>query len=214
MKIVKPSFVITSPFSKEWAEATLIHIEGAGRLCYKSEGKAAPGSASPFVKRLMDPSRMHESVMEHAVVSVQFVCDRGVSHEIVRHRIAAYSQESTRYCNYCAEKFDGHITLIHPPGLTEAQIARREKHYWSVQEIYDAEIAEGVTPQIARGVLPTALKTEIVMTANLREWRHVFKMRASPKAHPQMRELMDPLLLEFQKVLPEIYGDLTPSVKL
>jgi len=210
MKIVKPSFLITSPFDPAWAQSILEHIERAGRKCYKSEGKASPGSASPFVRKLAQVKK-HESVLEHAGVTVEFVCDRGVSHEIVRHRIASYSQESTRYCNYCAEKFDGHITLIHPEGLTAAQVERREKHYWAVQELYDAEIAEGVAPQLARGVLPTALKTEIVVTANIREWRHIFKMRAAPTAHPQMRELMDPLLLEFQRVLPELYDDLSVS---
>lgn len=121
--------------------------------------------------------------------TVRFVVDRGVSHEIVRHRIASYSQESTRFCNYGGKG----ITLVHPPGLNEEQYRRREEHFWNVQRLYDAEIAEGVKPQIARGVLPTCLKTELWMTATRDEWRHVFTLRNSPAAHPQMREVMEPL---------------------
>lgn len=122
-------------------------------------------------------------------MTVKFICDRGVSHELVRHRIASFAQESTRYCNYGGKG----ISIIHPPNLTEDQIRRRERHFWEVQKLYDTEILEGVKPEIARGVLPTALKTEIVVTASFAEWQHIFNLRlygTTGKPHPQMDEVM------------------------
>jgi thymidylate synthase (FAD) len=210
VKIVNPSFEIITP-KESFLNASKI-LEIAGRVCYKSEGMICPGSDTKFLTKLL--SLEHESVIEHFSVTVKFVCDRGVTHELVRHRIASFSQESTRYCNYTKDKFDGHISLIHPKGLSPYQIIRREEHFWKVQEIYDREISEGVRPEIARGLLPNALKTEIVVTANLREWRHIFKLRASPKAHPQIRELMIPLRLEFQKLVPVIFNNLIEELSI
>lgn len=138
-------------------------------------------------------------------ITVQFICDRGVSHELVRHRLASFAQESTRFCNYTKAKFDGSITLIHPRGLSKAQITARNNHFWDVQRLYDAEIDAGIAPQIARGLLPNALKTEINIKANLREWRKILSLRTPHAAHPQMRELMKPLLIKFKKGIPIIY---------
>jgi thymidylate synthase (FAD) len=149
--------------------------------------------------------------LDHQYLTVKFIVDRGVSHEIVRHRLAAYAQESTRYCNYSNDKFSGSITLIHSECLTEFQRKRREDYFWKTQELYDLEISEGLTPQIARGILPTALKTEIVVTANLREWRHILKLRTAKTAHPQMREVMIPLLKELKTKIPVIFDDIEIS---
>ncbi len=190
MKIVQPetTLMFVTPNADEL-------IEAAGRTCYKSEGKAFPGSAAPFCASLI--KRQHLSVLEHATATFRFICDRGVTHELVRHRIVSFSQESTRYCNYGGSG----ITLIHPRGLSQEQLARREAHFWAVQELYDAELAEGLAPQIARGVLPTCLKTEIVVTCNFREWLHIFSLRTSAKAHPQIKEIMD----EAQRILADFY---------
>lgn len=197
MIIIKPSFTILAVNG-----ADLLLLEKAGRTCYKSEPKGNPG---PFlVGRIKEG---HETIIEHGSMTVKFISDRGFTHELVRHRMAVYSQESTRWCNY---RGNG-IELIHPPGLTIAQKERRERHFETVQDLYNAEIAEGQKPQIARGVLPTALKTEIVMTANFREWRLVFKQRAlgtTGAPHPQMLELIVPLLAETKKLVPYIFDDL------
>ena len=206
MKIVKPSFVIETP--QEWFPFATKHLEKACRTCYKSEDKICEGSDIAILKKIMKTNPPHESVIEHFAVSVRFICDRGISHELVRHRLASFSQESTRYCNYSKTKFDGSIQIIHPEGLTDAQRERREKHFWETQKIYDQEIKEGVQAQLARGLLPTALKTELVMTANLREWKTIFKQRTAPMAHPQMRELMIPLLAQFKTLIPVIYDDI------
>jgi len=135
----------------------------------------------------------HYSVLEHGSVSFRFVCDRGVTHEMVRHRLAAYSQESTRYCNYSKSKFGGEIKVIEPPFKHT-----RSKFLWEqtckhIEATYLNLIKLGEKPEIARSILPSCLKTEIVMTCNFREWLHVFSLRTSDnmRAHPQIREIMD-----------------------
>ncbi len=189
-------------------EAVLANLELAGRTCYKSEDRITPDSAAAFVRRIIASG--HHSVIEHASVSVRFVCDRGVSHELVRHRLAAFSQESTRYANYAQDRFGGEITVIRPLfwrpdspayALWRAAMAQAEASYLEL-------LSQGARPQEARSVLPNSLKTEIVMTANLREWRHVFNLRCSKAAHPQIREIMLPLLVRLQGDLPAVFEDL------
>jgi len=204
MKIVNPSFEILDEID---GIKILKNLEKYGRLAYKSEGLITEDSYIKFINKIVHQLH-HESVIEHEKITVKIICDRGISHEIVRHRIAAYTQESTRYCNYTKDKFDGNINIIHPPDLTQEQYDRREKHFAAMQELYNAEIAEGLSPQIARGVLPTCLKTEIIVTYNLREWRHFFKMRTANNAHPQIRQIAVPLLAEFKKLIPIIFDDL------
>ena len=211
MRIIKPSFQILNEID---GNEILKSIERAGRICYKSEDKITDESAKKFVKGII--SSGHESVIEHEKVSVLIVCDRGVSHEIVRHRIGSYSQESTRYCNYGAEKFGEEITVIEPYFwnmekhlgthdthwlVWKKAMEDAEKHYFKLLEL-------GAAPQEARSVLPNSLKTEIVVTFDLREWRHFFKLRTSIKAHPQMREIAQPMLDEFKKLIPIIFDDI------
>ena len=184
-------------------------IERCGRVCYKSEGKIEEGSAEKFVAGII--KRGHEAVLEHASVTVKFVVDRGVSHEIVRHRIASYCQESTRYCNYSKDDFGSEITCIIPHYLDyksegwetwKAAMKSCEDAYFKLLEI-------GHTAQEARAVLPNSLKTEVVMTANLREWRTFFKLRCANAAHPQMREVTRPLLEDFKNMIPVVFDDIT-----
>jgi thymidylate synthase (FAD) len=207
VQILKPSYTIINPKDKASAIVMCKDIERTARTCYKTEDKITEDSYEAFLRMLL--GRTHLAMIEHSMMSVRFICDRGVTHEMVRHRLCAFAQESTRYCNYTKGKFGGHIQIIHPEGLTEAQYARREDHFWAVQRLYEAEIAEGLSPNIARGVLPTCLKTEIVITANWREWRHIFHMRTPVTAHPQMRELMIPLLADVKALIPIIFDDLT-----
>ena len=152
----------------------------------------------------------HESVIEHEKVSLRFICDRGVSHEIVRHRIASYSQESTRYCNYCKDKFGKEITVIRPlfwkDDSKEYQIWYEAMLY--SEQVYHALIQLGASPQEARSILPNSLKTEIVVTMNLREWRHFFKLRTAANAHPQMREIACMALAKFKQEIPIIFDDI------
>lgn len=190
-------------------------IEKIGRVCYKSEDKIKEDSAEKFIKGII--KRGHESVIEHENISVRFICDRGVSHEIVRHRIASYSQESTRYCNYHQEKYGRQITCIDiATGFKydlNNPIDYKKYQIWmdamkSAEESYFKMIELGASPQEARSVLPNSLKTEIIATINIREWRHLLKLRTSKASHPQFREVANMLLQLFAKEYPVFFEDL------
>ena len=218
MNIMSAGFEILTPISHDGIDE-LKHIERIGRVCYKSEDRITEDgeSAKKFVKMLID--RGHEAMIEHSSLSVRFTVDRGVSHELVRHRIASFAQESTRYVNYSLDRYGNEINVIHiEKGITldkkmnnmdantiaavieewERAMEDAEKHYMKMIEL-------GATPQIARTVLPSSTKTELVITANYREWRAFFKLRISATAHPQMREITIPLLEELKKRLPVIF---------
>lgn len=205
MKIIEPYFEILEPID---GDSILRKVERAGRTCYKSENRITAGSAEDFIGRILNSG--HHSVIEHISITVKFICDRGVSHELVRHRLASYSQESTRYANYSKDRFGKEITVIKPCFWAEDSSAygewkeamqEAEAHYMRLMDM-------GTRPQEARNVLPNSLKTEVIMTCNLREWRHVFMLRCSSQAHPQIRELMLPLLEEFHKGIPVLFDDL------
>lgn len=205
MKIISPSFQILSCPD---GDSILRMIEKIGRTCYKSEDRITSHSAPEFVRRLVRSG--HHSVLEHISISVLFVCDRGVSHELVRHRIAAYSQESTRYVNYSKEKYGQGLTVIRPFFWPEGSKAF-ETWRMAMEEAerrYLELIRLGARPEEARSVLPSSVKTEIVMSCNLREWRHVLGLRCSKASHPQMREIMLPLLGEFHRTVPVVFDDL------
>lgn len=209
MKVIAPYVEPMHPID---GAVILSRIEAAGRVCYKSESKITDDSAAAFVRRIIRSG--HEAVLEHCNISLKFVCDRGVSHEIVRHRLASYCQESTRYCNYSKGDFGGEITVIKPCYLD------RETAAYSVwlTACAAAEVAYfnlldwGNTPQEARAVLPNSLKTEVVMTANLREWRHFFRLRCSPAAHPQMREVATQALALLHGLVPIVFDDIAAEV--
>lgn len=205
MRIIEPYFEFMEEIK---GDDILKRIERIGRVCYKSEDRITEDSAKKFVQNIL--KRGHESVIEHEKVSVKIVCDRGVTHEIVRHRIASYSQESTRYCNYSNEKFGKELTIIKPLFWKEDSA---EYNLWIntmqvIENTYNKLIELGAEPQQARSILPNSLKTEIVVTMNLREWRHFFKLRTAKNAHPQMREISCVLLDAFKKEIPIIFDDI------
>lgn len=207
MNIIKPSIVVESQIN---GREILRHIEKIGRVCYKSEGNISEESSRIFIKNII--KRGHESVIEHYNITVRIVCDRGVTHEIVRHRIASYSQESTRYCNYSANKFGNEVTYIEPC-FWKDEADNKKIEVWLetmqyIEERYMELINLGATPQEARSILPNSLKTEIVMTMNLREWRHFFKLRTSKVAHPQMREVAIMILKKLKELIPIIFDDI------
>lgn len=204
MKIITPSVELCLPMS---GAEMLRHVERCGRVCYKSEAKITDTSAEAFVRGLI--KRGHEAVLEHASLSIKFVCDRGVSHEIVRHRLAAYCQESTRYCNYAKDSFGSEITVIEPCYLDAQGLSIWRRACETAETAYFDLLDWGCSPQQARAVLPNSLKTELYMTADLREWRHFFKLRTSPAAHPQMREVALMALHELQASVPVIFDDIT-----
>lgn len=205
MKIVNASVEIMSPID---SQQILHNLELVGRTCYKSEHLMSESTAEGFVRRLI--ARGHEAILEHQSIQVRFICDRGVSHEIVRHRMASYAQESTRYCNYQNDQFGGEVTVIRPCFLEKDTSAWREWE-WTMHRAecaYFTLLDIGLTPQEARTVLPNSLKTEVVMTANLREWRHFLRLRTAKAAHPQMREVAVMLLNQLKEQLPVIFEDI------
>lgn len=194
-------------------QGILKKIEIIARTCYKSEDLIKEGSAEKMVARLIENG--HEAMLEHCSVTVKFVCDRGISHELVRHRLASFAQESTRYCNYSNEKFNSEITFIKPLFLADGSqgLEIREKAMQTAEQSYFDLLEWGCTPQEARSVLPNSLKTEVVMTCDLREWRHFFKLRAAGttgKPHPQMLELTLPLLIKMKELIPVVFDDIIP----
>ena len=219
MRTLKPQHVIIGKDQIE-GHKILKHIEKIARTCYKSEDLINDESAEKMIKKLIKLN--HLAMIEHASVSVLFTCDRGVTHEIVRHRVASYAQESTRYVNYSKDKFGNEIGYIDiaggialdtkmkdlPVATIDAIISEwhqacidAEKHYMKMLEL-------GATPQIARSVLNNSTKSDINVTMNLREWRHFFELRCDTPAHPQMRELVIPLLKEMSEVIPIVFDDL------
>lgn len=208
MQAIKPYTQIYKDFD---GQKVLQKIEAVARTCYKSEGKIQEGSAAKLVAGLIKSG--HEAMLEHASVTVKFVVDRGISHELVRHRLASFAQESTRYCNYSKDDFGSEITFIIPDYL------EYKSEGWNIwkesmkqaEDAYFKMLDFGLSPQQVRAVLPNSLKTEVVMTANLREWRHFFKLRAlgtTGKPHPQMLEVAVPLLEDMKNLIPVVFDDL------
>jgi len=205
MKIIEPSVELVDDFD---AVAIMKKIERAGRVCYKSEGNIKDDSAEKFIRGII--KRGHESVIEHATISFKIICDRGVTHELVRHRLASYSQESTRFCDYSAGKFGGELTFIKPCFWKETD---ENFKLWKnamelVEKNYLALRAGGARPEEARSILPNSLKTEIFVTMNLREWRHFLKLRTAKAAHPQMREIALKIYKILVEKLPVIFDDI------
>ncbi|XPV75264.1 MAG: FAD-dependent thymidylate synthase [Desulfovibrio sp.] len=205
MRVIEPSFEFLH-FPE--TSSALAHLELAARTCYKSEDKIKEGSAEGLIGRIV---RMgHESVLEHVGVSARITCDRGVSHELVRHRLCSFSQESTRYANYSRDKFGKEIVVIRPSFWAEGsdKYALWVKAMEAAERSYLELVEMGASAQEARSILPNSLKTEVVTTCNLREWRHIFKLRCAPASHPQMRQVALPMLAEFNKRLPLVFADL------
>lgn len=207
MKAIKPYTQIYLDFD---GQKMIEKIEAVARTCYKSEGKIKEGSAEKMVKTLVNSG--HFAMIEHASVTVKFVCDRGVSHELVRHRLASFAQESTRYCNYSKDDFGSEITYIIPEYIPYGSEGFKiwKEQMKSAEKAYFDLLNFGLSPQEARAVLPNSLKTELIMTANLREWLHFFKLRAEGTTgtpHPQMLELAVPLLQDMRKLIPVIFDD-------
>ena len=216
MRIVEPSIEVYShiptQIPKETSEISetippLHFLEKVGRLCYKSEDKITSDSAGTFIRMLNE--RGHHAMLEHCMASVKFVCDRGVTHELVRHRLVSYAQESTRYCNYNKDKFGSQISAILPPFKhPERSNAVWEETVKVIEDAYKRLIEIGEPPQFARAVLPISVKTEIWASANLREWQHIFKLRCAKTAHPQIRKLMLEALEIFAREVPPMFASL------
>ncbi len=204
MKIVRARVLIPA---EELDRNMLSRLERCARICYKSEDQMDATSQTSFIRSIMNSG--HESVIEHEKITLMLITDRGVSHEVVRHRLGSYSQESTRYCNYHKDKFGQEITVIRPCFYQDDDplYSLWKEACLAAEKSYFAMLAGGASPQEARSVLPNSLKTEMAVTYNIREWRHFLALRAHKTAHPQAREIAIPILKMFQDVLPELFSD-------
>ena len=206
MILIEPSVTILSPIDGEFI---VKHLELCGKVCYKSEDTIKDGSCNVFVKKILESE--HESVVEHCSVTVRFTCSRACSHQLVRHRIASYSQESQRYVNYSRGKFGSQITFIKPVDFDTMSTEQQFKYkvaMESAEKSYMSLLEAGLKPQQARGVLPNDTKTELVVTMNLRSWRHFFKLRTDKHAQLEIRTLANNLLNQFKEKIPVIFDDL------
>lgn len=205
MKIVKPSVEVIF-WAPEDGGTLEEGIEKAARTCYKSEGKIKKGSADKLIRKLRGSG--HHAMLEFGYIMAKIIADRGLTHELVRHRLVSFAQESTRYCNYNSDRFDSEISVIEPLGMTEEQRTVWSLAMISAEKYYMKMIELGAKPQTARSVLPIGLKTEIVIGANPREWRHIFRMRCDKHAHPIIRCIMIEVLLACRYKYPAVFDDL------
>ena len=211
MKITEASAKLMNPFYDEicddfYLQLQLKHVEKCGRICYLSEPKDPEGSTDKFIRMLIKNG--HESPLEHGGCTFKIVTDRAISQEVVRHRLASYSQESTRYCNYANGKFSREITVIESSGLAENEAREWLDAMEHLERTYLLMIDSGVKPEKARDVLPLCLKTELMMTANFREWRHFLKLRGSRMAHPEIRKIANQIYQIFQQAIPVLVEDI------
>lgn len=207
MKVVQQSYEILTDLSNPIK--ILKDIERAARTCYKSENNITDDSCLTMCKQLT--RNAHEAMLEHSQLSIKFTVDKGISHEIVRHRLFSFAQESSRYCNYSKGKFGSEIKVIIPDDF---ELRSKEYETWYnackyAEDSYMELINEGVKPELARNVLPHSLATEIVVTGNIREWRHFFKLRCDTRAHPQMRSISRKLLDDLKSKIPVLLDDIT-----
>ena len=206
MKLVEESYEILTDLSNTLH--ILKQIELAGRTCYKSEDRITDDSCIQFCKMIIE--RGHEACIEHSQLSVKFTVDRAIANEIVRHRLCSFCQESTRYINYSKNKFGNEIKVIVPWCLEKESSAYNIwydacKH---AESSYMEMLGAGVKPEIARNVLPLSTASELIVTANIREWRHLLRLRTTEFAHPQMRHLMRLLLIELREKIPVLFDDI------
>lgn len=209
MKTIKPSYKIMN-----YNPNTIKLLEKIGRTCYKSETNMTEGSEDKFVKQLID--RGHEAMIEFSDITVKFIHNRGFLAELTRHRLASFAVESTRYCNYSKDKFGNELTMIEPYWLWNDGVKPAQRLSWKrLMEVIEDQyfdLVKDVKPEGARGILPNDLKTEIVIKANIREWRNIFKLRCDKAAHPDMRLIMVPLLDELTEMFPVLFEDIQDMV--
>ena len=204
MKIIKPKIYVENIDGIK----VMKRIERACRTCYRSEGSIDDESYKRLIKNCIN--RGHESVLEHEKVTIRMICDIGVYKDLTRHRFGSFSIESTRYCNYGKDKFENEIKFIEPVNIDKT--SELYKDWYRTVDFIEQEYVRmsrmGATPDQMRMILPHSTAAEVTMTANIREWRHILKLRASKMAHPAIQQLMIPLLLHFKTIMPELFSDI------
>lgn len=204
MKFVKPWIEVEKINGKQ----IMKNLELAAKQCYRSQDNIKEESYDKFLRGCI--SRGHESVIEHEKITIRMCCDIGVYKDLTRHRLASFSIESTRYCNYSKDKFDNNITFVYPCNIEEGtpEYGLWQNAMVEIEQNYNAMAEIGCKPDQLRLLLPHSTAAEVVMTANIREWRHILKLRADSHAHPAIQQLMIPLLLYFKQEMPALFDDI------
>lgn len=209
MNIALPYARLMDVPDSESGIALLKKIEWCGRISYRSEETQTSDSWDRFLRAVV-LGHGDWSIVEHASATVDMLVDRGITHEVVRHRLFAFTQESTRFVNY-EKKMPP--SFIMPDSMSESAYESWCVAINSSERNYRAMLSSGCSPQIARSVFPNALASRIIITGNLRNWRHFLLMRTTKEAHPQMRQVTIPLLAEFQSKIPILFEDIEPNGK-
>ena len=203
MKLIEPRVCVESYDSRK----IMKNLERACRTCYRSEDLITEESYKTLLKNCIN--RGHESILEHEKITIRMTCDVGVYKDLTRHRFASFSIESTRYCNYGKDKFDNEINFIRPLFADELDKFNIWKDTMqTIEDAYMKMVAAGYKPDEMRMILPHSVAAEVTMTANIREWKHILDLRTKKMAHPAVQQVMIPLLLNFKKNMPEIFGDI------
>lgn len=205
VKIVSPEIEVITPLDGDYI---LKHLERCARNCYKSEDKITSDSAQKMIKKLLEMG--HEAMIEHFSITVKLTTDVGAYKDLTRHRHASFAIESTRFCNYSKGKYGNELTFMKPSNMEEGTeiyniwlkaMADTEQHYLNMAAL-------GASADQLRMLLPHSTKADVFMTANIREWRHIFKLRCAPAAHPSVREIMLKALQEFRAHIPVLFDDI------
>jgi len=203
MKLIEPRVCVESYDSRK----IMKNLERACRTCYRSEDLITEESYKTLLKNCIN--RGHESILEHEKITIRMTCDVGVYKDLTRHRFASFSIESTRYCNYGKDKFDNEINFIRPIFADELdKFNIWEDTMKTIEDAYMKMVVAGYKPDEMRMILPHSVAAEVTMTANIREWKHILDLRTKKMAHPAVQQVMIPLLLNFKKNMPEIFGDI------
>ncbi len=205
VKIVAPKVEIITPIDGDYI---LKHLELCARNCYKSEDKITADSAKAMIKKLLEMG--HEAMIEHFSITVKFTTDVGAYKDLTRHRMASFAIESTRFCNYAKGKYGNELTFMRPSNMEEGSEIYNiwYKTMEMIEKSYLEMAEKGAKADQLRMMLPHSTKADVIMTANIREWRHVFKLRCAPATHPSVRHVMTMLLKEFRKKIPVLFDDI------
>ena len=205
VKIIEPKVEIITPIDGDYI---LKHLELCARNCYKSEDKITTDSAKTMIKKLLEMG--HEAMIEHFAITVKLTTDVGAYKDLTRHRMASFAIESTRFCNYSKGKYGNELTFMRPSNMEEGSEIYNiwYKTMEMIENSYMEMAAKGAKADQLRIMLPHSTKADVIMTANIREWRHIFKLRCAPAAHPSVQEIMLLLLKEFRKQIPIFFEDI------
>lgn len=209
VKVVEPSMEIWTPLDNNYI---MRFLERCARNCYKSEGMINDDSAERMIRKLIELK--HDAMLEHYSITVKMTCDLGCYKDITRHRHASFAIESTRWCNYAKDKFGSEISVVRPINMEVGSDIYNAwlKNCEDMEKSYLDVMSKGGTVDQGRMILNQSTKADVIMTCNIREWRHVLRLRCEKSVHPTVQNIMRMILIEFKKHLPVLFEDIHPDI--